>query len=82
MHCKSASAQEVRALLTARKHPQKKMLDIELGLRGVLRGFGLRIGGISKRRFAQRVRELAHGNPMFEQVTAAYPARARRCRRR
>jgi transposase len=71
VHCKSASAQEVRALLTARKQLQKKMLDIELGLRGVLRGFGLRIGKISKGRFAQRVRELAHGNPMLEQVTAA-----------
>lgn len=73
VHCKSASAQEVRALLTARKQLQKKMLDIELGLRGVLRGFGLRIGKISRGRFARRVRvrELAHGNPMLEQVSAA-----------
>ncbi len=41
VHCKSASAQEVRALLTARKLLQKKMLDIELGLRGVLSGLRL-----------------------------------------
>jgi transposase len=69
VHCKSASAQEVRALLTARKLLQKKMLDIELGLRGVLRGFGLRLGKISKGRFAERVQELASGNPMLERVT-------------
>jgi len=71
VHCKSASAQEVRALLTARKLVQKKMLDIELGLRGVLRGFGLRLGKISKGRFAERVRDLTRGNPMLEQVTEA-----------
>jgi transposase len=37
----------------------------------VLRGFGLRIGRISKGRFAERVRELAHGHPMLEHVTEA-----------
>jgi len=31
VHCKPASAQEVRALLTARKLLLGKMLDIELG---------------------------------------------------
>ncbi len=56
-------------MLTARKLLQKKMLDIELGLRGVLRGFGLRLGKISKGRFAGRVQELASGNPMLERVT-------------
>ena len=71
VHCKSASAQEVRALLTTRKLLQSKMIEVELGLRGVLRGFGLRIGRISKGRFAERVRELARGNPMLEQVTEA-----------
>ena len=71
VHCKSASAQKVRALLTARKQLQKKMLDIELGVCGVLMGFGLRLGKISRGRFAQRVRELAHGNPMLDQVAAA-----------
>ena len=71
VHCKSASAQEVRGLLTARKLLQKKMLDIELGLRGVLRGFGLRLGKIRKGRYAERVQELASGNPMLERVTEA-----------
>ena len=51
MHCKSASAQEVRALLTTRKLLPKKMLDIEPGVRGMLRSSGLRIGKISKATF-------------------------------
>lgn len=71
VHCKSASAQEVRALLTARKLLLGKMLDIELGLRGVLRGFGLKMGKVSRGRFAARVRELVVGNPMLEHVAQA-----------
>ena len=71
VHCKSASAQEVRALLTARKLLLAKMLDIELGLRGVLRGFGLKMGKISRGRFAARVRELVAGNTMLEHVAQA-----------
>lgn len=71
VHCKSASAQEVRALLTARKLLLGKMLDIELGLRGVLRGFGLKMGKVSRGRFAARVHELVAGNPMLEHVAQA-----------
>jgi hypothetical protein len=40
VHCKSIAAQETRALLTARKLVQVKLHDIELSLRGILRGFG------------------------------------------
>ena len=47
VHAKSASAREVRALLTARKLIQTKLLDLENGLRGVLRGFGLKVGPAS-----------------------------------
>ncbi|WP_406736276.1 IS110 family transposase [Thioclava sp. GXIMD4215] len=66
VHCKSLSAQEMRALLTARKSIQKAMLDLELSIRGVLRNFGLKIGTISKGRFEERIRELSAGNPMLE----------------
>jgi transposase len=38
VHCKSVPAQETRALLTARKLLQTKHLDVEMSLRGVLRG--------------------------------------------
>jgi transposase len=56
VHAKSASAQEVRALLTARKLIQGKLLDIESGIRGVLRGFGLEVGPI-------KPRQVRHADP-------------------
>jgi transposase len=44
VHCKTAAAQEIRALLTARKLVQSKLFDVAMSLRGVLRGFGLKVG--------------------------------------
>jgi len=40
----SITAQEIRAMLTARKLVQSKLLDLENSLRGILRGFGLKVG--------------------------------------
>jgi transposase len=71
VHAKSANAQEVRALLTARKLIQTKLLDIECGMRGVLRGFGLKVGPISRGRFEMRIRELVAGQPILETVSDA-----------
>ena len=71
VHCKSPPAQEVRALLTARKQLQAKLRDIELSLRGLLRGFGLKVGEISKGRFAARVRTLTIGHQMLEKIAEA-----------
>jgi transposase len=68
VHCKSPPAQEVRALLAGRKLLQGKLVDVELGIRGILRGFGLKLGEVSKGRFAARVRELVAGQPMLERV--------------
>ena len=68
VHAKSASAQEVRALLTARKLIQGKCLDIESGIRSLLRGFGLKVGPVSKGRFEARVVELIGGHAMLEAV--------------
>ena len=68
VHAKSASAQEVRSLLTARKLIQSKLLDLESGIRGVLRGFGLKVGPISRGRFEERIRELVDGHAMLETV--------------
>jgi transposase len=68
VHRKSPPAQEVRALLVGRKLLQGKLVDVELGIRGLLRGFGLKLGDVSKGRFAARVRELAAGQPMLERV--------------
>ena len=60
-HCKSPPSQDVRALLTARKLLLGKVIDVELGIRGLLRGFGLKMGPVSTGRFAARVRQLAAG---------------------
>jgi transposase len=63
VHCKSLPAQETRALLTARKLVQSKHHDTEMSLRGILRGFGLKVGKTSQRTFASRVGELVAGHP-------------------
>jgi transposase len=68
VHRKSPPAQEVRALLVGRKLLQGKLTDVELGIRGLLRGFGLKLGEVSKGRFAARVRALVAGQPMLERV--------------
>ena len=68
VHCKSPPAQEVRALLVERKLLQGKLLDVELSIRGILRGFGLKVGVVSKGRFALRIRELVTGQAMLERV--------------
>jgi transposase len=68
VHCKSPPAQEIRALLVGRKLLQGKLVDVELSIRGLLRGFGLKLGEVSKGRFAARARELVAGQPMLERV--------------
>lgn len=71
VHCKSPAAQEVRALLVGRKLLQAKLTDVELSIRGILRGFGLKVGKISKGKFAARVQELTAGHEMLEAVIGA-----------
>jgi transposase len=71
VHCKSMSAQETRAMLTARKLIQAKLQDIENSLRGILRGFGLKVGKTTKRSFATRIGELVVGHPALEAIAAA-----------
>jgi transposase len=48
-----------------------KLRDVELGIRGLLRGFGLKVGRVSKGRYEARIRELTAGHPMLEPVAAA-----------
>jgi transposase len=71
VHCKSMNAQEIRAMLTARKLIQSKLQDIENSLRGTLRGFGLKVGKTTKRSFASRISELVVGHPVLETIAAA-----------
>jgi len=71
VHCKSLPAQETRAVLTARRLLQAKLHDVEMSVRGVLRGFGLKVGATTPKSFESRVRELAAGHPTLELVTQA-----------
>jgi transposase len=71
VHRKSPAAQEVRALLVGRKLLQSKLRDVELSIRGILRGFGLKVGEVSKGKFAARIRDLTAGHEMLETVTGA-----------
>src|ERR1700733_13706645 len=71
VHCKSIGAQELRAMLTARKLIQSKLRDVENSLRGILRGFGLKVGHTTARSFAVRIRELVEGQANLETIAQA-----------
>ena len=71
VHCKSMSAQETRSLLTARKLVQSKLRDVENSLRGILRGFGLKVGKTTERQFAGRIKELVSGHPHLQVIASA-----------
>jgi transposase len=71
VHCKSMEAQETRAMLTARKLVQKALHEVEMSLRGVLRGFGLKIGKVAPTQFEARIRKLVEGHPSLEVIATA-----------
>jgi transposase len=71
VHCKSVPAQETRALLTARKLVQAKLLDVQMSLRGLLRGFGLKAGRTTKAGFASRIEELTEHHPVLSVIAKA-----------
>jgi transposase len=71
VHCKSMAAQETRAVLAARKLVQSKLQDVENSLRGILRGFGLKVGKTTQRSFAGRIRELVANHAILETIAEA-----------
>jgi transposase len=71
VHCKSMNAQETRSLLTARKLVQSKLGDVQNSLRGILRGFGLKVGKTTELKFAERIEELVSGHPHLEMIARA-----------
>jgi transposase len=71
VHAKSSPAQDTRALLVGRKLLQSKLLDVELGIRGILRGDGLKVGEVSRGRFEARIRELIAGHATLSMVIDA-----------
>jgi transposase len=71
VHCKSVPAQETHSLLGARKLLQCKLHDIELSLRGTLRGFGLKVGKTTPKTFESRVRTLVADHPTLIMISDA-----------
>jgi transposase len=71
VHAKSVSCKDTRALLVGRKLLQSKLLDVELSIRGILRGYGLKVGEVSRGRFEARIRELTAGHTVLEAVIGA-----------
>ena len=56
---KSIGSQEVRALLVACKQLLGRPGDVELSFRGILlRGFGLKVGQVTRKNFEAPIREL------------------------
>src|SRR5207245_11041726 len=71
VHAKSMASREVRALLVARKQLLGRLIDVELSIRGILRGFGLKVGSVTRKGFDARVRELGTGQPTLERIAEA-----------
>jgi transposase len=61
----------VRALLVARKQLLGRLIDIELSIRGILRGFGLKVGVVTRKGFEGRIRELVSGHITLERIAGA-----------
>src|SRR5260370_34861937 len=70
-HAKSVTRKYIRALHIGRKLLQGKLLDVELSIRGILRGYGLKVGEVSRGRFEARIRELTTGHVTLETVIGA-----------
>jgi transposase len=71
VHAKSIGSQEIRALLVARKQLLGRMVDVELSIRGILRGFGLKVGQATRKNFEVRIRELVTGQATLERIAGA-----------
>jgi transposase len=71
VHCKSMEAQETRAMLTARKLVQKGLKEVEASLRGILRGFGLKVGKVPAGQFEARIKELVAGHSSLEVIATS-----------
>ncbi len=68
VHVKSSESQELRLVLTHRKTLQRKTLDIENEIRGTLKAFGLKLGKVSRGRFAARTALMAEFDRLHRMV--------------
>ena len=67
----------MRLLLTHRRNLKRKFLDLENAIRHSLKSFGIKLGGTSRGKFDQAVRESAADDPLScELMDAILSARA------
>ncbi len=55
----------------ARKLVQSKLHDVEMSLRGILRGFGLKVGPTTPKRFEARIKDLVADHPSLRVIADA-----------
>src|SRR6266513_2150828 len=65
------ASREVRVLLVGRKQLLGRLIDVELSIRGILRGFGLKVGPVTRKGFEARIRELVTGQATLERIAGA-----------
>lgn len=68
VHVKSEGSQDDRLVLGQRKFLQGQLRALENSLRGVLKGYGLKLGEVTVARYAQRVREIVGGHALLGSV--------------
>ncbi|BBB97199.1 MULTISPECIES: IS110 family transposase [Bradyrhizobium] len=76
-HIKSEACYRLRLLLTHRRNPKRKFLDLENAVRHSLKAFGIRLNRVGRGGFAQAVRDaVAHDALVSELIDAMLNARA------
>jgi len=68
VHVKTIPAREQRTLLAARSTLMRRQKDIENSVRGLLKGFGLRLGRLLRGRWDDAVRDIVSGNTMLASI--------------
>jgi transposase len=68
VHVKSLDAREHRAFLSARSTLVRRLKDVENSVRGLLRGFGIRLPSMLRGRWDAKVREAIAGHPTLTLV--------------
>src|SRR5262245_45881998 len=71
VHAKSIGSQEIRALPVARKQLLARLRDVEVSIRGIVPGVGLKVGQVTRRTVEARIRELVTGQATLERIAEA-----------
>ena len=72
VHMKSPQSWRRRTPAAAREFLVRSMTATEQAIRGLLRPFGLEVGAVTRRRFADRVHELVGENPVLGAIVDAW----------